>query len=168
MEYRFRISKKEREFIIKGLRNYVLCNYFAISLYELKEYLKIIIKFITFDRKYRRAFEERIDKVIEKISEGKIKEAEEIIKTITIEYEKEKQKIEEERIIKSFNSIEKQVYEWLIKNKSATEEELQDYFFSTYVSRGFSRRKVYKAYNRFFDKLYKLGFKEKIARSLLE
>ncbi|MEM2526064.1 MAG: hypothetical protein QXI49_07750 [Candidatus Methanomethylicaceae archaeon] len=41
-------------------------------------------------------------------------------------------------------------------------------FLFKYVSEGLSRRETYKTYNRFFDKLYRFGFKNKIHKSLLE
>lgn len=113
--------------------------------------------------KYSKEFSNRIDiinEIIDKLNKGTIEEINNIISDI--------EKRKEEEIIKSFNPIEKEVYDWLINNKLATEEELQDYFFSKCIQLGYSRSKIYKMYNEFFDKLYKLGFKERIQKSLLE
>jgi len=111
---------------------------------------------------YSKEFSNRIDiinEIIDNITLGTLEEVNNIISEI--------EKRKEEEIIKSFNPIEKQVYEWLLKNKLASEEELQDYFFSLYSSQGTSRSRMYKAYNEFWEKLYKLGFKEKIVKSKL-
>jgi hypothetical protein len=111
---------------------------------------------------YSKEFSNRIDiinQIIDKITLGTLEEVNNIISEI--------EKRKEEEIIKSFNPIEKQVYDWLLKNKLASEEELQDYFFSLYSSQGTSRSRMYKAYNEFWEKLYKLGFKEKIVKSKL-
>jgi len=111
---------------------------------------------------YSKEFPNRIDiinSILDKIEEGSIEE----LKNIISEIEKRK----EEEIIKSFNTIEKQVYEWLLKNRTAIEEELQDYFFSLCYSQGFSRSRAYKMYKEFWEKLLKLGFKERISKSKL-
>jgi hypothetical protein len=164
MEHRYRISNEERELVINVFEKYILNNYDKISNEELRNCLKFIIKIITFDRIGRKAFERRIDRIIKKFNKGKIKEAKIMIKRITREYEKEREKI----IVKRFNKIEREVYEWLSKNKLASEEKLQDHFFSICYSQGMSKREAIKAYNRFFDKLfYKLGFKDKIVKSKL-
>jgi hypothetical protein len=163
MEHRYRISNEERELVINVFEKYILNNYDKISNEELRNCLKFIIKIITFDRIGRKAFERRIDRIIKKFNKGKIKEAKIMIKRITREYEKEREKI----IMKRFNKIEREVYEWLSKEKLPSEEELQDRFFSICSYEGMSKRETIKAYNRFFDKLYKLGFKDKIVKSKL-
>jgi hypothetical protein len=50
---RFRISEEEREIIINAIECYISNNYNKISNEKLKDCLKLLIKMITYDRKYR-------------------------------------------------------------------------------------------------------------------
>jgi signal recognition particle subunit SEC65 len=92
LEYRFRISEEEREIIINAIECYISNNYNKISNEKLKNCLKLLIKMITYDRKYRREFEQIIGLIIEKFNKKKIKETRKILRKLSKEYEELKGK----------------------------------------------------------------------------
>jgi predicted ATPase len=92
LEYRFRISEEEREIIINAIECCILNYYNKISNEKLKNCLKLLIKMITYDRKYRREFEQIIGVIIEKFNKRKIKEARRILRKLSKEYEELKGK----------------------------------------------------------------------------
>jgi hypothetical protein len=154
-EYRLRFSEDEINIFQNCLKEYILHDYKKMSISELGKHLRLLIKIITLDRRFRRKFEKRIDKIIEELNKGKVKNAERIINGIIKGYKKIREKI----IIEKLDIVERKTFELLLENRFETEEELKDYFFSFYSSQGASKNKMNKAYNEFLKKLFRYGFK---------
>lgn len=156
MEYRFRISEKERELLIDCLKRQIL-RYIEVTVDDLKEYLKLFIKFITIDRRFRRFYEERINQIIDKLNsyemeEIKIKKVSYMLYEIIEEYEKEREKI----IMKNLNPIEIETYKFILRRRGKVSKiELTDYFFRLCYSYGITGKKVEKAYSIFLRKMKK-------------
>ena len=85
--YRFRISEEERKDIINVLKYCIFYDYKKYSNNELREVLKLLIKMITFNRKFRGKFEKRIDEIIKKLRKGNIRGVRIIIKRMEKEFE---------------------------------------------------------------------------------
>lgn len=153
MEYRFRISEEERKLLLDTLKRYILNCYLDITIDELRECLKLFIKFITIDRRFRKNFEKRIDQIINELNKYNKKEAEKIMCEIIDEYEEERERI----ILEYLNPIEVKAYKFILKNRRKVPEIiLMNYFFSLCLSEKIPVKHMNKAFSIFLRKMKKL------------